>query len=228
MRSLALATVIACMLGTTAAQAIEPAVLEEAKVLFVAGDKAYSAGNFPAAIRAFQEAYKKAPLPPLLFSIAQAYRREYAIGRKPENLREAIAHYRKYIELVPQGGRRADAAAALAELEVMAAQSAPSDPAAPQSPSPSVEKSPTRVMISASVKEAHAGLRSSELRGEGDAGPDGVRVVHDMDAQVGHGSARKQGDPLRAAVRGAAGLAVTGVKVGGAVTKEILRRLPRP
>jgi hypothetical protein len=57
---------------------------------------------------------------------------------------------------------------------------------------------------------------------------DGVRVVHDMDAQVGHGSARKQGDPLRAAVRGAAGLAVTGVKVGGAVTKEILRRLPRP
>ena len=57
---------------------------------------------------------------------------------------------------------------------------------------------------------------------------DGVRVVHDMDAQVGHGSAGKQGDPLSAAVRGAAGLAVTGVKVGGAVTKEILRRLPRP
>ena len=57
---------------------------------------------------------------------------------------------------------------------------------------------------------------------------DGVRVVHDMDAQVGPGSASKQGDPLSAVVRGAAGLAVTGVKVGGAVTKEILRRLPRP
>jgi hypothetical protein len=57
---------------------------------------------------------------------------------------------------------------------------------------------------------------------------DGVRVAHDMDAQVGHGSAGKPGDPLSAAVRGAAGLAVTGVKVGGAVTKEILRRLPRP
>jgi hypothetical protein len=57
---------------------------------------------------------------------------------------------------------------------------------------------------------------------------DGVRVVHDMDAQVGHGSAGRQGDALSAAVRGAAGLAVSGVKVGGAVTKEILRRLPRP
>jgi hypothetical protein len=36
------------------------------------------------------------------------------------------------------------------------------------------------------------------------------------------------GDPLSAAVRSAAGLAVTGVKVAGAVTQELLRRLPRP
>jgi energy-coupling factor transport system ATP-binding protein len=40
--------------------------------------------------------------------------------------------------------------------------------------------------LPASVKEAHAGLRSSELRGEGEAGPDGVRVLHDMDVQRGH------------------------------------------
>jgi len=40
--------------------------------------------------------------------------------------------------------------------------------------------------LPASVKEAHAGLRSSELRGEEDAGPDDVRVVHDIGAQVGH------------------------------------------
>ena len=35
-------------------------------------------------------------------------------------------------------------------------------------------------------------------------------------------------DPGGAAVRTAAGVAVTGVKVAGAVTKELLRRLPRP
>jgi tetratricopeptide (TPR) repeat protein len=160
MRSLALATLIACMLATSTAEAIDPAVLEQAKALFVAGDKAYSAGNFPAAIRAFQEAYKKAPLPPLLFSMAQAYRRQYAIDRKPENLREAITHYRKYIEQVPQGGRRADAAAALTDLEVVAAQSGPADPAAqPAQPgAPAEAQSPTRVMISSTVKEAQISL----------------------------------------------------------------------
>jgi hypothetical protein len=36
------------------------------------------------------------------------------------------------------------------------------------------------------------------------------------------------GDPLNAAVRTAAGLAVGGVKVAGAVTQELLRRLPLP
>jgi len=35
-------------------------------------------------------------------------------------------------------------------------------------------------------------------------------------------------DPVGAVVRGAAGLAVAGVKVAGAVTQELLRRLPRP
>jgi len=41
--------------------------------------------------------------------------------------------------------------------------------------------------LPASVKEAHAGLRASGLGGEGGSGSDGVRAVHDMDAQVGHG-----------------------------------------
>src|SRR5262245_42816610 len=160
MRSFAIAALMAGMLATFPAKAIEPAVLEEAKALFVAGDKAYSAGNFPAAIRAFQEAYKKAPLPPLLFSMAQAYRRQYAIDRKQENLREAITHYRKYIEQVPQGGRRADAAAALTELEVVASQSAPADPSGQTAPStaPADTQSPTRLMISSTVKEAQISL----------------------------------------------------------------------
>jgi hypothetical protein len=35
-------------------------------------------------------------------------------------------------------------------------------------------------------------------------------------------------DPVSAAVRTAAGIAVTSVRVAGAVTQELLRRLPRP
>jgi hypothetical protein len=68
--------------------------------------------------------------------------------------------------------------------------------------------------------------RTTAVKG-GDSG-DGVGVVHDMDAQRRHDSPGTPRDPLGAVVRGAAGLAVTGVKVGGAVTKELLRRLPRP
>jgi hypothetical protein len=40
--------------------------------------------------------------------------------------------------------------------------------------------------------------------------------------------AEPSADPVGAAVRGAASLAVTGVKVAGAVTQELLRRLPKP
>jgi hypothetical protein len=36
------------------------------------------------------------------------------------------------------------------------------------------------------------------------------------------------GDPVRGAIRGVAGLAFTGAKVATGVTREVLRRLPRP
>ena len=48
--------------------------------------------------------------------------------------------------------------------------------------------------LPASVKDAHTALRASELRGEGGVSSDGVRVMHDMGAQVGHGpGARPRG-----------------------------------
>jgi hypothetical protein len=36
------------------------------------------------------------------------------------------------------------------------------------------------------------------------------------------------GDPVRGAIRGVAGVALTGAKVATGVTREVLRRLPRP
>ena len=55
--------------------------------------------------------------------------------------------------------------------------------------------------LPASVKEAHAGLRASELRGEGEPGSDGVGVMHDIGAERRHdpddvglnGDMRRQG-----------------------------------
>jgi hypothetical protein len=58
-----------------------------------------------------------------------------------------------------------------------------------------------------------------DMRGE--VQPHGVSVP---ETEAGATS----GDAVGAVVRGAAGLAVAGARVAGAVTQELLRRLPRP
>lgn len=116
-----------CFAGTL--EAAKPGALEQARTYFNVGARAYAAGQFLDAVKAFQQAYKLTPRPGLIFSIAQAYRKQYYLDRKPENLRAAIQHYHEYLGRVPKGGRRADVADALAELEPLAdrlqARSAP-------------------------------------------------------------------------------------------------------
>jgi hypothetical protein len=53
---------------------------------------------------------------------------------------------------------------------------------------------------------------------------DAVAVNRDMSGKV---QREPSGDAVGAVVRGAAGLALTGARVAGAVTQELLRRLPR-
>jgi hypothetical protein len=79
----------------------------------------------------------------------------------------------------------------------------------------------------AAAGKASPGGRTTAVKGPGSG--DGVRVDRDIGGKGGHdpGSAGTSGDALGAVVRGAAGVAVTGVKVAGAVTQELLRRLPR-
>ena len=76
-----------------------------------------------------------------------------------------------------------------------------------------------------SAKRDEAAGRTTAAKG-GDSA-DGVGVMHDMGAERRHEPSTTPGDPVGAAVRGAAGLAKTGVKVAGAVTHELIRRLPR-
>jgi hypothetical protein len=71
--------------------------------------------------------------------------------------------------------------------------------------------------------------RTAAVKGVGSG--DGVDLFHDMDEKGRHGSAslpETSGQAVGAVVRGAAGIAVTGARVAGAVTQELLRRLPRP
>ena len=59
---------------------------------------------------------------------------------------------------------------------------------------------------------------------------DRVVVEHDMGAQVRHDPVPLPAteDPVGAVVRTAAGAAATGVRVAGAVSRELFKRLPRP
>ncbi len=104
--------------------------VDQAKTLFAAGASAYASGQFDAAIQAFESANRLVPKPAIVFSIAQAHRRQYFLDKSAEHLRAAIAKYHEYIDQVPEGGRRADAAQALAELEPMLSKSGTEQPLA--------------------------------------------------------------------------------------------------
>lgn len=140
--------------GVVLAQAApEKSEAPDARLYFNAGARAYAAGKYAAAIRAFEEAYRIQPRPGLVFSIAQAHRRQYFIDKSKENLVEAIQHYRKYLELEPDGARRGDAAEALSELEPFSNKLAPSDVASVQAAKPA-----TQLMISSPIDDVTIAL----------------------------------------------------------------------
>ncbi len=140
---------LALLLSAGAALAQAGAV-DEAKTLFNVGAQAYDKGEYPAAIQAFTAAYALSPRPGILFSMAQAHRKQFYIARSPGELREAVKLYRDYLGRVAEGGRRSDAAQALAELEPLAAKLDPGAPA-PAMPERKVE---TRLGVTSSIAGA--------------------------------------------------------------------------
>ena len=119
MRHQAWAWVALVLLLASSARADDPP-LEQAKASFRAGAAAYAAGDYLAAIQALDAAYRATPLPAIAFSLAQAERRQYFVSQDADHLSRAVELYRTYLAQVPLGGRRADAADALAQLEPVA------------------------------------------------------------------------------------------------------------
>ncbi|MCK6592190.1 MAG: hypothetical protein L6Q76_31940, partial [Polyangiaceae bacterium] len=76
------------------AQNASQADLAKAKMLYDVGVQAFDGANYTAAIKAFTEAYKLAQRPGLVFSIAQAHRKQYYLTKDPDSLREALKFYR--------------------------------------------------------------------------------------------------------------------------------------
>jgi hypothetical protein len=150
------------LLAMRAASAQTAPTVERAKESFKAGATAYAAGEYLAAIQALDAAYDLTPLPAIAFSLAQAERRQYFVGHDRVHLDRAIALYRRYIDQVPSGGRRADALDALSQLEPLAAtlprgeaqvaSAAQESPSQPRGDTRGVR--PTRVMITAEAPGA--------------------------------------------------------------------------
>jgi hypothetical protein len=149
-------TLATALVARAAAAGNDAAQIEQAKMLFNAGAQAYEAGRFATAVMAFQQAYAIAPRPAILFSMAQAERKSYYVDKRPQDLRNAITHYHAYLDQVSTGGRRGDAADALAELEPIAARLSPSEGGSGQ-PTPPAEQR-TRLMVTSQTSGAKAAL----------------------------------------------------------------------
>jgi len=132
----------------------------EAKRFFRAGEQAFDAGQYQMAAQAFEEAYRRFQSPAIAFSAAQALRLQYFVDKEPRNLKRSVELYRTYLEEVKSGGRRADAAANLAELEpillrIESSESIDMTAAAPV----------TKLLVTTQVKSAQARVGDDEPRG---------------------------------------------------------------
>lgn len=99
-----------------AQQAPDAGTVKEAKTYYDAGSAAYERGDFDAAVQAFLEAQRRVEKPPVLFAIAQAFRRKYYVDKSTDSLQHALEYYRRYLTADARGARAADASQALAEL----------------------------------------------------------------------------------------------------------------
>lgn len=169
MKRLLQVLVLAALTATRPAPALAQSAVDKARIYFDAGVQAYGVGRYAAAVEAFTEAYALAPKPTVLFSLAQSERRQFTVVPDPRRLRSAVAHFRKYLEEVPEGGRRPDAVEALAELEVMggrveAAALAEALPAVLTDAAPQGAPHQARLIVSSTTKDAVISVDGVEHR----------------------------------------------------------------
>ncbi len=124
MTRIAMVLVMVAALATPAAgqPSVTPAEKAKAEEFFRAGERAFKEGQYSIAAQALEEALKIYPVPPIVFSTAQAYRLQYFADKDAGWLKRSVELYRRYISEVKSGGRRDDAVANLADLEPILAR----------------------------------------------------------------------------------------------------------
>jgi tetratricopeptide (TPR) repeat protein len=124
------ALVLVCLLPAFAIHAGPPTEAEiAARAHFELGRRHHELGEYDQAITEFKAAYLASAIPLFLFNIAQSYRRA-------GDTRQAIAFYKRFLELAPYAEERPEVERTLDQLQ----RSLPSD--APLQP-PSVVLTPT-------------------------------------------------------------------------------------
>ena len=91
---------------TASAREPTPDEVERARTFFNAGAAAYEVAKYRDAVRSFEQAYELSPRPQVLFSLAQAERKEFFASNNAAYLRRAIQHYKEYLDQVPTRGVR--------------------------------------------------------------------------------------------------------------------------
>ena len=129
-----------------------PAASADATAYHRAGVAAYRAGDYPAAVAAFEEAYRLGRQPDSLFALAQAYRKVYVDDHDPGILLRTVELYRLYLAQAPDGRQAASVRELLSNLDPLAELVRARQPAAP-APSAVSAAAPTPTQ------------RASDLRG---------------------------------------------------------------
>src|SRR5689334_10754538 len=123
MRRVIIAFLLVAFAAPAAAQPkVSPGEKKKAEEFFRAGERAFNAKEYLVAAQALEEALKLYPVPPIIFSTAQAYRLQYFVDKDAGWLKRSIELYRMYVADVKSGGRRGDAVESLAELEPLLAR----------------------------------------------------------------------------------------------------------
>lgn len=162
---LSLSTQLAFAAPTGAAPAATPdaATVREAKTYYDAGAAAYERGDFDAAVQAFLEAQRRVEKPPVLFAVAQAFRRKYYVDKTTDSLQHALEYYRAYLAADARGARAADASQALAELGP-AEERLLADPNRAVTVQAAASDRKTRIAISSSAEGAEIAFDGAEFR----------------------------------------------------------------
>lgn len=146
-------------LGAGAARADDDA---QSRAYFETGAKAYEKGDYMNAIRAFDQAYSLTKRPGLIFSIAQSYKRQYAVDPNPMYLRKSLEYYRRFLAEDKSGKRRGDATSSIMEVEAiigrLPADQQPAVTAAIEPPAP------TQISITTQVDEAMVSIDGAAPR----------------------------------------------------------------